>query len=270
MRAAANRAAGVVVGGLAVGAGLGWLGLQVRPANLPVPTGPPAALGFVDPPTDVPAPVARFYRAAYGDRVPRVTSMAAYGRARARFGLWMPLRFRLVHQPGQAFERSMEVTWFGRTVLRARDRYVDGRGMTGPVGKEATGPAVDQGANLILWAEAPLMPSLWITDDRLRWEPIDDTSAQLNFPFGAARDALTVHFDARSDLITRITALRHRDRGSGPIPWQADFLTWAQVTGAKVPARISITWPDQGGPWSTWDFEHVLWNRDIGDLLPAR
>lgn len=266
-----NRVASIcvgVVGCLASVAGLGWLGLTVRPANLALPDESPKDLGAVETPTDVPAPVRRFFRAAYGDRAPRVESLAVYGRARADFGIWVPLRFRLVHRPGREFERYMEVTWYGRTVLKALDRFVDGRGMTGPLGREATGPAVDQGATMILWAEAPLMPSLWITDPSIRWEPLDESSARLVFPFADGEDELTVHVDPRSNLITRISALRYRDQDSGKIPWHADFLAWHVVDEARVPKRIAITWEDQGAPWSIWDLEHVLWNVDIDDVLP--
>jgi hypothetical protein len=109
---------------------------------------------------------------------------------------------------------------------------------------------------------------LWITDQRIRWQPIDETSARLVFPFGDAHDELIVHFHPQGNLITRITALRHRDQDSGRIPWHADFLAWQDVDGARVPKRIAITWEDQGTPWSTWDLEHVLWNVDIADVLP--
>jgi hypothetical protein len=247
--------------------GIGWAGLRVVPANLDLPTDTPQDLGTVPTPTDVPPPVRRFFQAAYGAQAPRVESLAVYGRARANFGIWLPLRFRLVHRPGYAFERYMEVTWFGRTVLKAIDRYVGGEGMTGPLGNEATGPAVDQGANLILWAEAPLMPSLWINDERIRWEAIDDTSARLFFPFGDEEDELTVYFDPESNLITRISALRFRDLESGKIPWHADFLEWKTHNGTLVPAYIAITWEDQGEPWSYWNLEHYFWNIDISDVL---
>ncbi len=252
-----------LVGGLTALVGVGWLGLQVPPPNLPLPNEEPQELGTVDVPQNLPAPVQRYYQVALGNEAPRINSLAVYGRARANFGIWMPLRYRLVHNPGHAFERYMEVTWFGLQVLKAVDRYVDGKGMTGPIGNEATGPAVDQGANLILWAEAPLMPSLWISDERIRWEPIDDTSARLIFPYGDEEDELTVYFDPESHLVTRITALRYRDEQSGKIPWHANFLAWQTVNGVQVPARTAITWEDQGEPWSYWDFEHVLWNVDI-------
>jgi hypothetical protein len=179
----------------------------------------------------------------------------------------MPLRFQLYHRPGHAFKRDMEVTWFGFPVLRAMDQYLDGKGMTGPVGNLATGPKVDQGANLILWAEASFMPSLLVTDPRIRWEAIDDTSARLLFPFGDQQDELIFHFDPQTGLITRTSALRYQDQDGEKLPWVAETLTWQTVNGMKLPARVAITWEDQGRPWSYWDFEGVVWNVDVAQWL---
>jgi hypothetical protein len=256
-----------VAGGLAALIGIGWAGLQVSPSNLPSPVDEPQDLGTVEIPTDLPVSVRRYLQAALGNRASRVESLVVCGRARANFGLWLPLRYRLVHRPGYEFERYMEVTWFGLPVLKAIDRYVGGLGMTGPVGRAATGPAVDQGANMILWAEAPLMPSLWLTDSRIRWEVVDDTTARLIFPFGEEEDELTVHFDPESGLVAQITALRFRDEQSGKIPWRVDFLSWQTVNGARLPTRIAVTWEDQGKPWSYWDLEQVFWNVDISKTL---
>jgi hypothetical protein len=256
-----------VAGGLAVLAGIGWVGLQVSPSDLPLPFDEPQDLGIVEIPTGLPAPVRRYFQVALGDQSPRIESLVVYGRARANFGLWLPLRYRLVHRPGYDFERYMEVTWFGLPVLKAIDRYVDGVGMTGPVGRAATGPAIDQGANMILWAEAPLMPSLWITDRRIRWEAVDDTTARLRFPFGDGEDELMVHFDPENGLVARMTALRYRDEVSGKIPWHVDFLSWQTVNGVKLPARIAVTWEDQGEPWSYWNLEDIYWNVDISKML---
>lgn len=240
--------------------GIVWAGLRFKPANLPCPAGESKKTPTVQPPSDLPEPVKRYFHVISDTALPRVESLLVCGTARARFGLWVPLRFRLTHQPGLAFERYMEVTWFGIPVLKAIDRFIRGKGMTGPLGKEATGPEIDQGANLILWAEAPLMPSLWITDKRIHWETIDGTSARLLFPFGEEEDSLTVEFDPQSGLITRMTAERYRDAKSGKIPWLVEFQEWQTLEGVRVPKRIAITWADQGRPWSYWDLEHIAWN----------
>jgi hypothetical protein len=257
-----------LVGGLVLLAGIGWGGLQVPAPEFPPPAQGSHDLGTVPLPPNLPPPVQRYFQVAFGEQIPQVESLMAWGRARANFGLWMPLRFQLYHRPGRAFRRDMEVTWFGLPVLKALDQYVDGKGMTGPLGNLATGPEVDQGANLILWAEASFMPSLLVTDPRIRWEAIDETSARLIFPLGEGEDEMIFHFDPSSGLLTRTTAMRYRDAQHGKIPWSAGILDWQTVHGVQLPRRVAITWADQGRPWSYWDFEHVAWNVDIAQQLP--
>lgn len=258
-----------VVGSLVALGGIGWLGLQAPPANFPPPTDEAADLGTVAVPADLPAPVRRYFQVAFGDQVPRVEAMMAWGRARANFGLWMPLRFRLYHQPGQAFKREMEVTWFGWPVLQALDQYINGVGLTGPVGNAESGPQVNQGANMILWAEAPFYPSLLITDPRIRWEAMDDSSARLIFPFGDQEDELVYHFDPKSGLITYLSAMRYQGSNPEKVGWRVDFQSWQTVNGMQVPLRVAITWANQSGPWSYWDFEEIRWNVDLSQQLPT-
>jgi hypothetical protein len=256
-------------GGLVALAGIGWMGLQVPPRIFPPILDESQNLGTVQIPADLPAPVRRYVQVAFDDQIPQVDSMVAWGRARANFGLWMPLRFRLYHRPGHDFRRDMEVTWFGLPVLKAVDQYLNGHGMTGPVGSAETGAKVDQGANLILWAEASLMPSLLVSDPRIRWEAIDATSARLIFPFDDQQDEMVFHFDPQTGLITRTTALRYRGAEGEKVAWYAETLAWQTVNGVKLPARVAITWEDEGKPWSSWDFEGVVWNVDISQQLPV-
>jgi hypothetical protein len=136
------------------------------------------------------------------------------------------------------------------------------------VGKqEASGPYIDQAASLILWAEAAAMPSLLISDPRVRWEAIDANSARLIVPFEEQEDALTVHFDSQSGLISRMEAMRHKN-GPEKVLWLVDFLRWGQFQGSLLPTQISITWADDGKPWSYWDWEAFEWNVDITEHIP--
>lgn len=264
-----NKALLGLAGGLVALGGLGWLGLQIPPKSFTPPAIATPNLGTVAVPADLPAPVRRYFLTAFGEEVPRVASMAAWGRARANFGLWMPLRFRLYHRPGYDFRREMEVTWFGLPILQALDQYINGQGMTGPVGHAETGPEVDQGSNMILWAEATLYPSLLLTDPRIRWEAIDETSARLLFPFGDQEDELIFHFDPQTGLVTRTSALRYQGTTGQKVPWSAEIQAWQTVNGMKLPLRVAVAWANQSGPWSYWDFEHVLWNVDISQQLPT-
>lgn len=249
--------------------GIGWAGLQVAPANLPPPTTPSKARGTIAVPPDLPAPVRRYFAVAFNNQVPRVDTLVTWGRARANFGVWMPLRFQLYHRPGQAFQRNMEVTWFGLPVLKALDQYLDGKGMTGPMNNLATGPKVDQGANLILWAEATFYPSLLLTDPRIRWEAIDDNSARLILPFGDTQDELIFYFDPETGLVTRTWAMRYQSNAGEKEPWSAEIQAWQTIDGMQFPARVAVTWEKAGKPWSYWDFEGVRWNVEIDDVLPV-
>ena len=96
---------------------------------------------------------------------------------------------------------------------------------------------------------------------------IDDTSAQMFFPFGAEEDSMTVYFDPQTDLITKMTALRYFGANGEKEAWRVDFLSWQQVDGMTIPARSAITWEKQGKPWSYWDITGVAWNVDLSTIL---
>lgn len=258
-----------LVGGLFTLAGIGWAGLQVPPRNFPPPNGEPQERGAITIPSTLPAPVRRYFQVAFGDQVPRVDSLVAWGRARANFGIWMPIRFLLYHRPGQAFKRDMEVTWFGLPVLKAIDQYSNGKGMTGPLNHLETGPKVDQGANLILWAEATFYPSLLITDPRLRWEAINETSARLIFPFNSEESDMIFYFDPQSGLVTRTWALRYQGGKGEKVPWYAEIKAWQTIDGKQLPRRVVVVWENEGTPWSDWTFEGVRWNVDVSPQLPT-
>jgi len=75
--------AGVLVSLLFVG----WLGFRIEPPPFPsYPEARPAPIEMTGLPAGLPAPVERFYRTVYGDRVPVVTSAVLTGRARVSPG----------------------------------------------------------------------------------------------------------------------------------------------------------------------------------------
>lgn len=262
---------GKVAAALIGAAGAGWLGFQVKPSPFPL-SQRSRDLGTVDLPPNLPEPVRRYYQTTIGNKVPRVESLVVWGRGKVRLGIWMPLRWWVAHVPGHDFRRHMEVTWFGLRVLTVVDEYIHGHGMThigaNIGGFKAASPYIDQAASLILWAEAVAIPSLLITDPRIRWQAIDANTARLIVPFEDQEDALTFHFDPRSGLITRMEALRHKN-GPTKVNWWVDILSWAEAHDVLLPSQFSITWADDsGGPWSVWDWEVFEWNVDLSATIP--
>jgi hypothetical protein len=245
--------------------------LQIAPAQfLNVPSGPDPyeAVGL---PTGLPAPVERYLRAVLGDRVPRIESAVLTGRGRLRLsGITLPVRLRFIHATGQAYRHYIEATWFGYPLLRVNERYVDGHArLELPTGIVANEPKVDQGANLALWGEQAFwLPSVLITDPRVRWEPVDSTTARLLVPLGETEDSFTVSFDAESGLLRRLEAPRYRSATDpAKIPWVIEPLGWQTFNGVRLPTPVALTWHDEGSPWLVMSVEDVAYNPDISGSL---
>ena len=179
---------------------MGWLGLQVEPEPFPPHPERTRDLGTAELPLDLPEPVRRHFRAALGEQVPKTETAVVWGRGRFNlFGLWFPMRFKSYHVAGREFRRDMELTWFGRPIFQGYDAYLGGKGtlkftgLFGLLNVSDEGEEMDQGDNLVMWAEAPFTtPSALVLNSRARWEPIDARAARLVFPFEDGNYPLTV------------------------------------------------------------------------------
>ncbi|MBN2502475.1 MAG: hypothetical protein JXB38_16955, partial [Anaerolineales bacterium] len=166
----------IIIGVLAVLVFIVWLGLQIKStAFSPYPERTPP-LETVPLPEGLPAPVERFYRTVYGDEIPVIETVVIKGRADiSPFGVMFPGRFIFVHNAGQDYRHYIEAIFFGFPLMKVNESYVDGSSYFElPVGTVEDNPRSRQGAVLGLWAEATWFPSIWLTDERVRWEPVDD------------------------------------------------------------------------------------------------
>jgi hypothetical protein len=254
-----------IVGGVVSAlAGLAWLGFKSAPRSVRPPEAPGPDLGTVELPPNLPEPVRRYFEVTSGAQVPVVKTAVFWGTARLKLGLWMPARFRVYHVAGRHFVRYIDMTWFGRTIFTVRDEYVGGKGATVlPGNKRIEGEQVDQGANLIIWAEGLMMPSLLAADPRIRWEPVNDVTARLIVPLDEGHDEMTVHFDPQTGLISQMQAMRYRTPTGPKEPWHGDDLDWQPFAQGLFPSRFAITWENDGSPWSYWNIEGMEWNVDV-------
>jgi hypothetical protein len=252
--------------------GLGWWGLQVRPAPFPSDRSGAAGPETVAVPSDLPAPVARFARAAFAGSLPVTGTAIITGRGTLTLGpVTFPARFRFIERGGRDYRHYIECTWFGLPLFKVNEWYVDGRlRQQLPVGTIANAPKADRAASLALWGEMVWLPSVLLTHPRIRWEPIDARSARLVVPASEGEDALTVAFNEQTGLISSMTAQRYRSaRDEATMPWRVDLPDWTQFGGIHVPSAASITWLDQGKPWFVMQIETLSYNGDVSQAITA-
>jgi hypothetical protein len=252
---------------------VGWLGLQVKPKPFPAYPDQTPALKTVELPADLPAPVTWYYETIIGAQIPVIESAVITGRAKLRvFGLRFPARFRFTHIAGQDYRHYIEATMFGYPVMKVNEYYLDGNArMELPVGVIENEPKVDMAANLGLWAESVWLPSIFVTDPRVRWEAIDDTIARLVVPFGEEEDTFTVTFDPQTGLIRMMEAMRYREAtDEAKILWRNEPLGWQSFHGIQIPSPAAATWLDEGTPWLVVTIEDVAYNVDVSEYIRAR
>jgi hypothetical protein len=133
-------------------------------------------------------------------------------------------------------------------------------------------PNTNQGANLALWAEAGWFPSLWLSDARVRWEAVDETTARLMVPFEDGFESFIVRFDAQTALINTMEAQRYREAGQGKpkILWVTSNLPGKTIAGTKLSAIGAATWSDQGRPWAVFTLEDVRYNVNVNEYIRKR
>jgi hypothetical protein len=250
-----------------------WIGLNIKPALFPPYTAESLAYVMQPLPDDLPEPVQRFCQTILGDEIPVITSAVISGRGTLRFnGIAFPARYRFIHDAGQGYRHYIEATVWGRPLLKVNERFLDNQAvMELPVGTIANEPKVDSAANLALWGEAMIFPAIYLTDERVRWEAIDETTSRLYVPFGETEDMFTVHFSPETGLLTYMETMRYRDAADeAKIGWRLDALSWQTVDGMTVPDEMAVTWADEGTPWLIMTADEVVYNSDVSVTIRQR
>jgi len=249
---------------------LGWLGLRIQPNPFPRFPQPSAELKTTSLPPDLPAPVKRYYLQTYGENVPVIQSAVFTGRAKLRMGpMTFPGRFRFTHNAGKDYRHYIEATFFGLPLLKANEHYLDGKfRMELPFGITESNPKVEQAANAGMWLESLWLPSIFLTDRRVRWEAVDADTALLVVPFGETEERFVVRFAPETGLPWMFEIMRFKNETK--VLWIGEAVEWGSLNGHTLPIASTITWFDEGTPWATFQVDEVVYNVDVGEYLRAK
>lgn len=248
------QAIGLVAGTVLVG----WFALHLRPARFEPVVPSDAEPSWVPLPADLPTPVARFYRLRYGDQIPIVETAVISGRGTMRiaplFNLTFPVRFRFTHDAGQNYRHYIEMTLFGRPVLKVNEYYVDGKERQElPWATMTDNPKLDQAGNLGMWSELlHWLPAALLTDERVRWESVDDATALLVVPYGLEEERFVVRFNETTGDIAYWSVMRYADGDGEKQLW------------------VNGTWFDDGQPWFVIDEFDVVLNVAVNTSTDAK
>lgn len=216
-----------------------------------------------------PAARRHFEQVFNGSEYPMIESAVIWGRWKIKaFGFWAPGRFTSWYQPGRQFFRQMEIAWFGRPLLKGTESLLNGAGLIKVGGSTSVGPNIDQSENIGLWAEAVWMPSILLSDPRLRWESLDPFTARLTVPGPFGPEALLLSFDPESGLLTHLAAQRFASaQEQQPSEWFIALSSWKRFGGLLLPGKVCATWVQQGSPSTQWFIQGAAYNVDVSSRL---
>jgi hypothetical protein len=252
-----------------------WIGLRLVPAPFAAPPVVAGTVQTIPLPGNLPAPVTRFYRAVYGERIPVIHTVVMTGRAEIRpFGRpTLHARFRFVHDAGRSYRHYIEATFFGLPIMRVNESFIDGHSRyETPAGVEEGEPRTQQGANLGMWAELSGAPAVLLTDPRVRWIAVDDEAALLEVPYqGVGRERFMVRFDQKTGLVTLMEVMRFQRKDSpAKTLWVTKALSWEKRGDYVTTTNGSAWWYGADRPWAIFHMEDIVLNADLGGYLEAR
>jgi hypothetical protein len=248
------------------------VGIHVKPRPFPpFPRSATSILNTIPLPDGLPEPVERFYQLIYGENIPVIDSAVVSGRLHLRImSITFPGRFRFVHETGKGYRHYIETTFLGFPIMKVNEFYLNGKGrLELPIGI-SEGPEIDQGGNLGMWAESTFFPAIWLTDPRVRWEPLDQDSAVLVVPFREKEERFIVRFDPQTGYLKLMEAMRYKSSGDKhKVLWLAETLKWGSVDGHFLMVEGSATWLDEGKPWAVFTVDDVVYQADVSNYVNA-
>ena len=204
----------------------------------------------------LPAPVQRYFRAVLNDGQPFIAAatfeLAGTINMSATGESWKPftsMQRAVTHRPG--FLWNGKVAMLPGLAAHVHDSYIAGSGalhasMLGlfKVAEVQGGGEIARGELMRYFAEMAWYPTALLPSQGVRWEPVDDHSANATLVDGPITLRLLFRFDA-AGLIESV----HADaRGAGVgkdmvmLPWDCAVSDYQRRDGMMVPTRGEAAW----------------------------
>lgn len=267
----------VLLGAAAVMLAVMWLGFRV-PARVRIPDlgDGSQALEKVPVPEGLPAPVERFYRAAFGEQVPVPRSVVMYGRGTFRVRklplvgfLWAPLSWTLHLAPGQAFVWQARVYWLRRMLVDGGDQYREGKGRF-VMGKEVIeGDNLDYSEQVVLWLYTIYFsPGALLDLPAAAWHERGEHAAGLTVRDGGRELSFTLHFDPASGHLARIETQRPASKAGTLYPFQLVLSQPRELdSGVMLPSQMGAAWEDDF--YTYYQVLGARYNAPAADVIQA-
>lgn len=157
--------------------------------------------------------------------------------------------------------------WKGKTAMfTARDMFINGRGRLVVslfslfTIQNETGEKYDKGELMRWLGESVCFPTNLLPSQHLRWLPIDDKSAKLEFDYGDLAVSFTVIFDAQHQIAELRTL---RNMGDGPRqPWVTKVSHYKSWNGVLIPTVLEAGWEIEKKylPYARFNIQELTYN----------
>ena len=204
----------------------------------------------------LPAPVQRYFRAVLKEGQPIIAAvtveLAGTFNLSATEERWKPFTSRqriVARRPG--FLWDAQVSMLPGVVVRVVDSYIAGEGLLRAailgmftVADVSGGGEIARGEFMRFFAEAAWYPTALLPSQGVRWEAVDDRSANATIVDGPLTLTLLFRFND-ADLID---SFRAEARGAGVgkemvmVPWEGNWSNYQTRDGMTVPFTGEVAW----------------------------
>ncbi len=214
----------------------------------------------------LPAPVQRFLRTALKDGQPVVAGVRVRHSGTFNMGEdvenWKPFSSnQRVITRRAGFDWDARVSMLPGLNVRVHDAYLAGEGILHAallglitlVDMRGTGE-VARGELMRFFAEAAWYPTALLPSQGVRWEALDERSAQGTLTDGAVTLSLIFTFGEDGLIETVCARSRGRTVGGGivPTPWCGRFWNYQERAGMLIPLEGEVAWLLPGGARPYW------------------